>query len=88
MVRITGSKCHILYRFTPQEAAGWEHNIWKLLTKNFAGNESTRLGKACEKPALEEYALSTERDPGRMGQSAFGLSLEFVLPRENRATAD
>lgn len=54
MLRITGSKCHTLYRFVPSPARSWQDKIVKLLTQNFAGNDAMRYGKACEKPALEE----------------------------------
>lgn len=59
MLRITGSKCHTLYRFVPSPARSWQDKIVKLLTQKFAGNDAMRYGKACEKPALEEHALNT-----------------------------
>lgn len=59
LLRITGSKCHTLYRFVPHEECTWEHKITKMLGNNFAGNDATRYGKASEGPALAEYALNT-----------------------------
>lgn len=59
LLRITGSKCHTLYRFVPSPEQNWQNKIMKLLTQNFGGNEATRYGKACEKPAIEEYTSIT-----------------------------
>lgn len=58
MVRITGSKCHALYRFVPHEELDWDQKIGRMLGPSFKGNDATRYGKACEKPALEEYAAN------------------------------
>lgn len=59
LLRITGSKCHTLYRFKPSEKCTWEQKMTKLLGQNFPGNDATRYGKASEEPALAEYALNT-----------------------------
>ncbi|KAH6945487.1 hypothetical protein HPB50_008726 [Hyalomma asiaticum] len=75
MLRITGSKCHSLYRFLPSPEHGWQEKIMKLLTQNFAGNDATRHGKACEKPAIEEYASNT-----RDAVFTAGLVINPVVP--------
>lgn len=59
LLRITGSKCHTLFRFTPSEKCTWEQKMTKLSGQNLQGNDATRYGKASEEPALAEYALNT-----------------------------
>ncbi|XP_075536681.1 uncharacterized protein LOC142571884 [Dermacentor variabilis] len=75
MLRITGSKCHTLYRFVPSPTNSWQNKIEKLLMQNFQGNDATRYGKACEKPALEEYALKTGN-----AVSTVGLVVNPIVP--------
>lgn len=75
MLRIAGSKCHSLYRFLPSPEHGCQEKIMKLLTQNFGGNDATRHGKACEKPAIEEYASDT-----RDAVFTAGLMINPVVP--------
>ncbi|KAH9371109.1 hypothetical protein HPB48_015674 [Haemaphysalis longicornis] len=67
LLRITGSKCHTLFRFTQSEKCTWEQKMTKLLGQNFQGNDGTRYGKTSEEPALAEYALNTVSAVSTMG---------------------
>ncbi|XP_072145574.1 uncharacterized protein [Dermacentor andersoni] len=75
MPRITGSKCHSLYRFLPNEECTWDHKITKYLTKIFKVNNDTRNGKSCERPATEEYTRKTGNEV-----TALGFVINPVVP--------
>ncbi|XP_065290814.2 uncharacterized protein [Dermacentor albipictus] len=75
MLRITGSKCHSLYRFLPTKECTWDQKILKYLTKTFKGNDATRYGKSCERPATEEYTRKSGNEV-----TALGFVINPVIP--------